>query len=84
MALPALARRYAITHLRAARQTWGVPIETVARRVGIALATIEDIEAGRTGWRILCRWHGLDVSGIFRRPQIRLVAPVDQSALPPT
>ncbi len=70
MALPPQAKRYATAHLRAARQTRGVPIATLARRFGIAVATIEAIEAGTTGWsaaetRILCRWYGLDPARIF-------------------
>lgn len=78
MAIPPLARRYATAHLRAARQTRGVPIAALARRFGIEVATIEAIEAGTTGWsaaetRILCRWYGLDPARIFHKPKMRLV-----------
>ena len=75
MTIPPLARRYATVHLRAARQTRGVPIAALARRFGIEVATIEAIEAGTTGWsaaetRILCRWYGLDPARIFHKPKI--------------
>lgn len=85
MALPALAKRYMILHLRAARQTRGVPIAAVARRFGIEVSTVEDIEAGKTGWsaaeiRILCRWYGLDVTDVFHKPKLHQVAPVGRGA----
>ncbi len=79
MAISPLAKRYMNLHLRAARQTRGVSVETVARRFGIAASTVEDIEAGKTGWsaaeiRMLCRWYGLDPAQIFHRPKVRLVS----------
>ncbi|MBX9683033.1 MAG: helix-turn-helix transcriptional regulator [Hyphomicrobium sp.] len=89
MALPPLAKRYMILHLRAARQTRGVPVAAVARRFGHPVETVEDIEAGKTGWsaaevQILCRWYGLDVTDIFSKPKLRLVAPAGRGAqLPP-
>ena len=85
MTLPPLAKRYMILHLRAARQTRGVPVAALARRFGLEVATVEDIEAGRTGWsaaetQILCRWYDLDVTDVFRKPKLRLVAPAGRGA----
>lgn len=89
MAIPPMAKRYVIAHLRAACQTRGVTVEAVARRFGITASTVEDIEAGRTGWsaaevRILCRLYGLDVTAVFHKPKLRLVAPLRSGTQLPT